>query len=69
MEQLVKILPQGSLTGTQPPCNVNAMFADDLATQGAIVSASMVLTYFSRNITASSPEFLKFLTVTAYVNV
>ena len=37
---------------------VNIIVADDLATQGAKASAAMVLTYFSRNIPASAPEWL-----------
>ena len=35
---------------------INTMAADELATQGARVSASIVLSYFSQNITSFIPE-------------
>ena len=64
MTQIVKILPHAwSYTGYTMP-------ADDLATQGARSSAAMVLTYFSRLITAIAPQGLnvyQFLTFKAYL--
>ena len=52
MVNVVEIQQQGLIYNTQ----VDAMAADDLATQRTRASAAMVLTQFSRNILATEAE-------------